>query len=98
MMGFYAASGLVSVISASRSRDYCFVLLFTVLFSNSNLYVYIEDGNTLTQKSRTLCKLPFAIEVGFLQSTPQGYSCLAITNDVVHNTFHLLFIEAEDCI
>ena len=33
---------------------------------------------------------------GFLQSTPQGYSCLAITNDVVHNTFHLLFIKAED--
>lgn len=63
MMGFHAASGLVSVISASHSRDYCVVLLFTVLFSNSNLYVYIEDGNTLTQKSRTLCKLPFAIEV-----------------------------------
>ena len=48
MMGFHAASGLVSVISASHSRDYCVVLLFTVLFSNSNLYVYIEDGNTLT--------------------------------------------------
>ena len=44
MMGFHAASGLVSVISASHSRDYCVVLLFTVLFSNSNLYVYIEDG------------------------------------------------------
>ena len=29
----------------------------------------------------------------FLQSTPQGYSCLAITNDVV---LHFLFIEAEE--
>ena len=40
MMGFHAASGLVSVISVSHSRQYCVVLLFTVLFSNSNLYVY----------------------------------------------------------
>ena len=37
MMGFHAASGLVSVISVSHSRQYCVVLLFTALFSNSNL-------------------------------------------------------------
>ena len=62
MMGFHAASGLVSVISARHSRDY--VLFCYLLFCSAiQTYMYIEDGNTLTQKSRTLCKLPFAIEV-----------------------------------
>ena len=50
MMGFHAASGLVSVISASHSRDYC-VLLFTALFSNSNLYVYRRQEYSNSEES-----------------------------------------------
>ena len=67
MMGFHAASGLVSVISVSHSRQYCVVLLFTPII------MYIQDGNTLTQKSRTLCKLPFAIEVVTKGHNPAFY-------------------------
>ena len=51
MMGFHAASGVVSVISASHSRDYCVVLLFTVLFSNSNLYVYRRQEYSNSEES-----------------------------------------------
>jgi len=55
--------------------------------------LYKEDRNTLTQKSRTLCKLPFAIEIAtngynqLLHTTSQGYSCLAITDDEFYKTF-----------
>ena len=44
--------------SASDSRQYCVVLLCSAM----QTYMYIEDGDTLTQKSWTLCKLPFAIQ------------------------------------
>ena len=56
MMGFHAASGLVSVISASHSRDYCVVLLFTVLFSNSNLYVKVQKQDLKNIKNVKRCR------------------------------------------
>ena len=91
MMGFHVASGLVSIILQVIVDSivlFCYLLFCSAIQTYS--IMYIEDGNTLTQELNPV-QVAFC-DSGFSQNTPH-YSCLAITNDVVHNTFHLLFIE-----
>ena len=85
-MGFHAASGLVSVILQVIVDS---IVLFCFRFSNANLYVYRRRGYSNSEELNP-------VQVAFCDSgtirllykaTPQGNSCLRITDDVVHNTF-----------
>ena len=51
MMGFHAASGLVSVVSVSHSRQYCVVPLFTALYN----YVSTRREYSNSEESNPTC-------------------------------------------